>query len=98
VYEIEVRGNLHKIGKAHLDRTTASSGLPTRLHQQVRKLKDLYGRDAVRGRVVQDLGRVTTGEAKAAETTRLQNYYDATGKVPKGNEKSFKPRPRPGQQ
>jgi hypothetical protein len=41
VYEIEVEGEvlLGKVGKADLERVTTLSGLPTRLHQQVRKLE-----------------------------------------------------------
>jgi len=35
LYEIYVNGELYKIGKADLERITKSTGLPTRLHQQV---------------------------------------------------------------
>ncbi len=38
IYEIKVNGETYKFGKADLDRVTQSSGLPTRLHQQVRRL------------------------------------------------------------
>jgi RHS repeat-associated protein len=96
IYEIKVNspdvpGGLYKIGKADLNRVTQSSGLPTRLHQQVRKLGDTYGKNNVSGEVVSDLGKVTTQQAKNAETARLQAYYDRTKIIPKGNEKSFTP-------
>jgi hypothetical protein len=89
LYEIEVNGVLHKVGKAHLDRITLSSGLPTRLHQQVRKLREIFGRDNVVGRVVEDLGEVSTEVAKQAENTRILNKLQETGFVPLGNWKSF---------
>jgi hypothetical protein len=89
LYEIEVNGVLHKVGKAHLDRITLSSGLPTRLHQQVRKLREIFGRDNVVGRVVEDLGEVSTEVAKQAENTRILNKLHETGFVPLGNWKSF---------
>ncbi len=91
VYEIEVGGDLHKIGKADLNRVTQSSGLPTRLHQQVRKLEQAAGKGNVVGEVVEDLGETTSAQAKAAETARLRAYYEKTGKVPPGNQRSFKP-------
>lgn len=91
VYEIEVADDLHKIGKADLNRVTQSSGLPTRLHQQVRKLEQSAGKGNVVGTVVEDLGETTSAQAKAAETARLQAYYEKTGKIPPGNQRSFKP-------
>lgn len=93
VYEIHIDGELEKIGKADLERVTQSSGQPTRLHQQVRKLEDANPAAKVEGKVVED-GHATTGEAKKAETKRLQDHFDKTGEVPKGNEKSFKPQPK----
>jgi len=91
IYEIKVGGDLYKIGKADLNRVTQSSGLPTRLHQQVRKLEQTHGTGNVVGEVVQDLGQTTTAEAKAAESARLNQNYQQTGKVLPGNKKSFKP-------
>jgi Pretoxin HINT domain len=82
---------LHKIGKADLGRITQSSELPTRLHQQVRKLEKVFGKGNVIGKNVDDLGVVTTLEAKAAETARLQRWFDAMGFVPRGNTGSFIP-------
>ena len=39
IYRIKINGVIWKVGKADLNRITKSSGLPTRLHQQVRKLE-----------------------------------------------------------
>jgi hypothetical protein len=91
LYEIRVNDELHKVGKADLNRVTKSTGLPTRLHQQVRKLTEQYGEGTVKGQVVEKLGQTTTSGAKASEMARLRAIHDATGKVPLGNAKSFKP-------
>ncbi|MBT1699246.1 hypothetical protein KK083_20280 [Fulvivirgaceae bacterium PWU4] len=91
MYKIKIDKELYKIGKADLNRTTASTGLPTRLHQQLRKLQALNAKKAVEGKVVKDLGNTTTKKAKKAETAELQKEFDKTGKVPDGNKKSFKP-------
>ena len=91
VYEIKVNGSVHKIGKADLDRVTQSSGLPTRLHQQLRQLMEIHGTEKVGGRVVENLGETTTAQAKVAETTRIRTHFEQTGTVPPGNQKSFKP-------
>ncbi|EEF3029103.1 RHS repeat-associated core domain-containing protein, partial [Salmonella enterica] len=44
VYKIEINGELYKYGKTDMNRVTKSSGLPTRLHQQVTKLEKTYGK------------------------------------------------------
>ena len=90
VYEIHVNGTIYKVGKADLARITKSSGLPTRLHQQLRVLRKQFGRENVTGRVVEDLGEVTTETAKRAEHARILRYYE-DAYVPVGNRKSFKP-------
>ena len=90
VYEIHINGELYKYGKADLNRVTKSSGLPTRLHQQVRQLQKIHGKDNVIGVVIQK-GIDTTELAKKAETAKLDNFYRNTGKVPIGNQKSYKP-------
>ncbi len=88
---------LRKIGKADLLRKTLSSGLPTRIHQQVRKLIKIYGKSNVRPRVVQQLENATTKQAKLAEQAALQKYFDQTGMIPFRNRKSFIPTmPTPG--
>ena len=89
-FESTIR-ELYKVGKADLNRVTQISGQPTRLHQQVRKLEAQFGKGNVSGEVVEELGETTTAAAKAAETARLRDIVDATGKVPAGNVKSFKP-------
>jgi RHS repeat-associated protein len=91
IYNIEVNGKLYKIGKADLGRVTQSSGLPTRLHHQLRKLAKIHGDENVRGMVVEDLGQTTTSAAKAVEAARIRSVYEATGRVPVGNERSFRP-------
>ena len=91
LYEIETPTGLEKIGKADLERVTLSTGLPTRLHQQVRKLEKIHGKGNVKGAVVEELGETTTAAAKAAENARIRKIFEETGKIPPGNEKSFKP-------
>ena len=90
LYEISVNGVRQKVGKADMLRVTQSSGLPTRLHQQVRRLSDEYGSRNVSYTLTQ-LGSTTTRQAKIAETARLQKIFDLTGIVPEGNLKSFFP-------
>jgi len=86
-----VNGVLRKIGKPDLNRITKRTKKPTRIHQQVEKLKKTEGTQKVVGNVVEDLGQTTTGEAKAVEEMRIREYYNRTGIVPRGNERSFKP-------
>jgi hypothetical protein len=95
VYEILVDGKVYKYGKADLNRVTKSSGLPTRLHQQDHKLAEALGRDRVESRVIES-GHRTTAAAKTAETAKLKAHHGASGKVPLGNQKSFKPKPKAG--
>jgi hypothetical protein len=92
VYDLLVDGQLQKVGKADLSRVTQSTGLPTRIHQQVRKLRELNPTSLVKYRI-QDLGSTTTSQAKIAETARLQSHYNQTGIIPVGNQKSFRPTP-----
>jgi hypothetical protein len=90
LYEIKINGALYKFGEADLGRITQSSGLPTRLHQQIRKLERYFGKGNVIGKVVEDLGRVTTATAKAAEHARILENFKDTGFILIGNWKSFK--------
>lgn len=90
IYIINIGGQIWKVGKADLKRITQSTGLPTRIHQQLRKLGEKYGKAAV-DHTLKDLGRTTTAEAKAAEKATLQKIFEDTRKVPPGNQKSFKP-------
>lgn len=91
IYELETPEGLEKVGKADLNRVTKSSGLPTRVHQQVRKLEKVHGKGNVKAKVVENLGETTTAKAKAAENARIKSIVDKTGKVPPGNESSYKP-------
>jgi hypothetical protein len=90
LYEIETPDGFEKVGKADMRRVTQSSGLPTRLHQQIRKLEKIYGQGNVKGAVVEDLGETTTAAAKAAENERIRKILEATGTVPPGNQKSYR--------
>ncbi len=92
IYVIEIEGIVHKYGKAHLERITQSSGLPTRLHQQLRKLRESFPGMNIKGRVIDDLGHMTTKQAKEIETSYLQNFFDKMNFVPFGNSKSFTPK------
>jgi hypothetical protein len=90
IYEIRINGRLHKIGKADLNRVTKRTGLPTRLHTQIRKLEKVFGVGNVKGKVVQDLGRVTTKTAKEAEYQTILKVFKKTGQGLLGNWKSFR--------
>jgi hypothetical protein len=90
VYEISINGALYKVGKADMARVTLSSGLPTRLHQQLRTLADIFGKENV-SHTLTSLGNVTSAQAKLAETARLQQIFNQTGFVLIGNWKSFRP-------
>jgi RHS repeat-associated protein len=92
VYDILVDDALQKVGKADLNRITQSTGLPTRIHAQVRKLRALFPNSRV-DVAVDNLGATTTSQAKIAETVRLQSHYNQTGVIPVGNQKSFRPNP-----
>jgi len=70
---------------------TQSTGLPTRVHQQVEKLRKIHGVGSVDFDLY-PIGRTTTGRAIRTETLRLQQFYDTHGFVPKGNLGSFTPR------
>ncbi|MBO9325753.1 MAG: hypothetical protein J7463_10245 [Roseiflexus sp.] len=89
IYKIKGNGETYKFGKADLDRVTQSSGLPTRLHQQVRQLRKTF--QDVSAEIIDDLGYVTTQQAKQAERAALQRYYETTRRIPPGNQKSFRP-------
>jgi hypothetical protein len=71
VYDLNVNGALYKVGKVDLDRVTQSSGLPTRVHQQVRELRKVFGEVNVQPGQITPLGRTTTASAKLAETARI---------------------------
>jgi hypothetical protein len=60
------------------------------LHQQIRKLGAIFGKENVTQSVT-NLGTTTTKAAKAAETARLQQLWDQENLVPLLNWKSFLP-------
>jgi hypothetical protein len=95
IYQIKIDGETYKYGKADLGRVTKagfdSKPQPTRLHQQVRKLRELNPTKKVTGEVIIDLRVTTTKQAKKVETDTIQSHYAATHVVPEGNRKSFKP-------
>ncbi len=88
VYDLEVNGSVLKVGKADLNRITKSTGLPKRIHQQVRKLVEIFGEGNVKAKV-QDLGQTTTAAAKAAEDARVLEIFNQTGIAPALNWKSL---------
>ncbi|WP_419051715.1 RHS repeat domain-containing protein [Parabacteroides goldsteinii] len=95
IYKITINGEVYKYGKADLSRTTTAGfdgrQQPTRLHQQVRKLRELYPTKVISGKVINDLGEVTTTQAKLVETQTIQAHYERTNTVPVGNQRSFRP-------
>jgi len=90
-YVFRFFGKIFKVGKADAGRITKSSGLPTRVHQQLRKYRKKHGKDNVDVSVSQ-LGTTTTKGAKQVESSILKKIYKRLGFVPKGNKKSFKPK------
>ncbi len=88
IYILSIFQELFKFGKSDLDRVTKSSNIPTRIHQQVRKLENEYGKENVAQRIIEELNDVSTKEAKEREKELLQEYYELTGQIPKGNKRS----------
>jgi hypothetical protein len=79
ICEIRVNGFLFKIGKADLNRVTKSTGLPARLHQQIRELKKVFGKENVKGIVIKDFGTATTLRAKQMEHQVLKQTFEELG-------------------
>ena len=71
-----------------LRRITKSTKLPTRLHQQVRKLAEQYGVENVE-HSIHNLGQRSTRFPKVAEESRLMWWYEKHKIIPEGNKKSF---------
>jgi RHS repeat-associated protein len=88
-YVIKVSGKIFKVGKADASRVTKSSGYPSRIHSQVRRLQKNEPNVEVS---VSYLGETTTQEALRAERSILKKIYKKTGDIPPGNQKSFKPK------
>jgi len=89
VYDIHIDEELYKYGKADMDRLTKASGLPTRLHQQIRILQK--NEESVEGRVLLELPNVSTAYAKDVENELVKAYIAKHGEAPKGNKKIKKP-------
>jgi chorismate mutase len=68
-----------------------SLGDPTRIHQQVRKLRELYGKDNITSDVVKKLLNTSTENAKIEEQEALKEIIKLLGEIPEGNQKSYKP-------
>lgn len=92
IYGISIFQRLFKVGKADADRITHSSGNPTRIHQQIRKLVAIFGENNILLTIFEKLTNVSNKEAKESESDFLQSYYEITKEVPEGNKKSFKPK------
>lgn len=67
------------------------SGIPTRIHQQIRKLLEKHQNSTIFHNVLRVLQNKSTKEAKQAELKFLKYYFNQMGIVPVGNAKSFKP-------
>ena len=89
IYEIIVGGKVYKIGKADLDRITKSTNDPTRIHQQIVKLRKKYVSKSVFNSILEELFGVTTSEAKEAEKVILELIIFEIGEIPEGNRKSY---------
>ena len=85
VYQIEIYGKLYKYGKADMTDITRS-GNPRRLESQVNRLKRMYGRKNVTGRVIYQHKNISTLDIKTIETAYIQKYYDTHGVLPPGNQ------------
>jgi len=90
IYQITIFGRIFKFGKADLDRVTQTSGFPTRLHQQLRKLFAVFGEKNVDGSIILRLLGITTKQAKKMESDILDGHIEQTGEIPEGNKKSHK--------
>lgn len=88
IYKIFLNAVLFKFGKADADRVTESSGLPTRLHQQIRKLTEKGF--SVAFEIIVTLFGVTTKEAKNVEDEHIENHKKETAEYPEGNKQHKK--------
>lgn len=90
IYVIRIFKKIFKFGKADFDRITKSTGIPTRIHQQMRKLIAEYGKYNVTYELIIVKLNVTTAQAKELEQLYLNNYIDEFNEIPEGNIKSHK--------
>lgn len=67
IYQILFDGKVYKVGKADYDRITKSSGISTRIHQQIRILSEKYETKTVTHVILETLFGVSTLDAKRME-------------------------------
>ena len=84
IYSLSIDDELEKYGKSDADRITKTPfNIPTRIHQQVRKLLGL-GKN-VSYKILEYLFGVTTKDAKEVEQNYIDDYIKKYGQKPKGN-------------
>ncbi len=91
IYQILFEGKVYKVGKADFDRITKFSGIPTRIHQQIRILSEKHETKTVTHVILETLLGVSTLDAKRMEKKLLRLTYKINNEIPEGNKKSFKP-------
>lgn len=91
IYQILIDDRVYKVGKADFDRITVSTGIPTRIHQQIRILSKTYRPKEITHVILEMLLGVSTLDAKRLEKKFLRMTFEEDKEVPVGNKKSFKP-------
>jgi len=91
IYKILVEEKVYKIGKADFDRVTKISGIPTRIHQQIRILSTTFEPKLVTHIILEILLGVSTLDAKRLEKKFLRLVYEEEKEIPDGNTNSFMP-------
>jgi RHS repeat-associated protein len=91
LYEVSEDGVILKVGKTNADDVMAD-GTIRRVHTSERKAKESGYPDA-NAKVVQDLGKTTTGKAKEAEAKRVRDERKAGNTLPLNKEKDKKYQP-----
>ena len=98
IYTIYIGNIVHKFGKANKDEThkvvnpytNEEEIIPTRIQQQIRKLRREY-KLKVSHKIIHQLGYTTTERAKEVEDDYIFGHYYVNKEVPKGNQDSFTP-------
>ena len=85
LYEIEDKGKILKVGKGDAEDIMPSNKRVRRVHVSERKARKIYP-DA-EGKVVEELGEMTTGEAIEREAKRVRNKRRAGHELPLNKEK-----------
>ena len=89
IYRVLMDRKVYKVGKADFDRITLTTGMPTRIHQQIRILSTKYINKRIEHEILEILFGVSTLDAKRLERKVLNKMYESDRKVPDGNSKSF---------